>query len=224
MLSERRIKTMSINVIIADDHPLIRDGIAALLLQAGDINVVGVASDGRDAVALAERERPDVVVMDISMPGLNGIEATRQIAKGTSGAKVVCLSAHAENRYVLEALQAGASGYVIKQSSEADLVTAIRTVASGGIYLNSLHAKALKAETVAPTLPASGDDPCAITAREREVLQLIAEGLDTKVIADRLSISPKTVLAHRESLMRKLGMDSTVLLARYAFREGIAQC
>jgi DNA-binding NarL/FixJ family response regulator len=216
------LKTDPVRVAIVDDHPVLREGLASLLNHDKRVQVVGAAMDGRSGAALVTKLQPDVVLMDITMPGLNGIDATRQITS-KSDTKVVCLSAHGEQSFVKAMLSAGAAGYVVKASASDELIEAILQTAAGGRYFSPCVADALAAfeREAVPGLdvgPSSG-----ITPREREVLQLVAEGYETKDIATQLNVSAKTVLAHRESLMRKLKVDSPVALARHAFREGIAE-
>ncbi len=214
----------AIRVLLADDHNLVREGLRALLEQEPDMEVVASVADGREAVQLTRKLQPDVVVMDISMPGLNGIDATRQITTDHSTSRVVCLSVHAEHKMIDAMLQAGASAYLLKTSVSKELVIAVRTVANGGTYLSSPVAGDIVAHHVRNTSDARPTGAYAdVTEREREVLQLIAEGHHTKNIAAQLCVSPKTVLSHRESLMRKLGVDSIAGLTRYALREGISE-
>ncbi len=213
-----------IRVLLADDHNVLREGLRYLLEQQPDMDVVLGVADGRAAVEETQRLAPDVVVMDISMPGLNGIDATRQIAGDLFRAKVLCLSVHREKSLVQAMLEAGSSGYLLKTSIGDELVQAVRTVAAGDMYLSP----PIAADIVEHHVLNGGSDPRGdvytdLSEREREVLQLIAEGHHTKDIASQLNISPKTVLAHREHMMRKLDVDSIVALTRYALREGISE-
>lgn len=211
---------MAIKVIIADDHRIIRDGLRSLLNNELDIEVIGEASDGRTAVEMSQRLKPDVVIMDITMPGLNGIEATRQILSYDSDIKVLALSMHSDRRFVSGALQAGASGYILKNSAFNDLVQAIHTVIAQQTYLSPQIAEILVENYVRHSskavFPAS-----TLTVREREVLQLIAEGKSVKEIASILYISHKTVEKHREQIMKKLAVHSIAELTKYAIREGL---
>ncbi len=211
---------MKTRILLADDHEILLDGLAALLAKEPDFEVVGTARDGREAVEKSHALHPDVVVMDVSMPGLNGIDATRQITARRPDAKVLCLSAHAEPQFVKAMLEANAAGYLLKDYSHESLVRAIRHVIVGEVYICPRvgHAvvRALKADRPSVT---STVEP--LTEREREILQLIAEGHSTKEIADRLFLSIKTVGTHREHLMEKLGIHSVAGLTKYAIREGL---
>ena len=212
-----------IRVLLVDDHNVLRQGLRALLASEPGIEVVGEAATGRDAVHKARELAPDVVVMDIGMPELNGIDAARQIIAELFGTRVLCLSVHCEKQQVRAMLQAGADGYLLKTCARTEFVSAVRSVAAGRTYLSP----DIAGDIVRHHVRGQGENRlCAfsvLSEREREVLQLIAEGHHTKDIADRLGISPKTVLAHRESAMRKIGVDSVVALTRYALREGIAE-
>jgi two-component system, NarL family, response regulator NreC len=212
-----------IRVLLADDHNVLREGLRSLLEREPDIQVVGEAADGRSAVRLFEELAPDVVVMDIGMPELNGIEATRHITSDLFGAKVICLSVHEDAATVHAMLQAGASGYLLKTSAGEELVRGIRAVDSGAVYLSPPVSRQILERGV---WGKGGSCPGAfqlLTPREREVLQLIAEGHRTKEAAKRLGIRPKTVLAHRDNIMKKLGVHSVAGLVRYALQEGIAE-
>jgi DNA-binding NarL/FixJ family response regulator len=212
-----------IRVLLADDHAVLREGLKALLDLETDICVVAMVDNGRAAVREAARLAPDVVVIDISMPELNGIDAARQLVAEPNGPRVLFLSVHQEAHLVAAALRAGASGYVPKTVATEELVAAVRTIAAGRSYLSPTVTGSVLERYVRGTgdeYPGAYDE---LTEREREILQLIAEGHDTKAIASRLFISPKTVLSHRERLMRKLGLTTPVELARYAIREGIVE-
>jgi DNA-binding NarL/FixJ family response regulator len=208
-----------ITILLIDDHHMIRAGLRRLLEDQPDMTVLGEADNGRDAVALAAQHAPTVVVMDLNMPQLNGIEATRQIVAATPQVKVVCLSAQSSATTATEVLKAGAEGYVLKDSVIGELVTAIRTVAGGKTYLSPVVAKHLvgdlRRSRDEPSTPAS-----SLTAREREILQLICEGQSTKQVARALNVSGKTVEAHRRNLMEKLKLDSVAELTKFAVREG----
>jgi DNA-binding NarL/FixJ family response regulator len=210
-----------IRVLLADDHAVLREGLRTLLGQEPDIEVAGEVKDGRNAVSEAARLNPDVVVMDIGMPGLNGIDATRRIVQETRSCRVLCLSVHREKQLINAMLEAGASGYLLKSCVSRELVEAIRTAASGESYLSP----PIAADVLQHHVRGGGSERngaySILTEREREVLQLIAEGHHTKIIADRLDVSSKTILAHRENIMKKLNIDSVAALTRYALREGI---
>ena len=210
-----------IRILLADDHSVVRAGFRALLEKTAGFEVAAEACDGREAVALSLSLRPDVVVMDVSMAGLNGIEATRQIVAARRGMKVLCLSMHAEEPFVGAALQAGASGYLLKDCSPDELVQGIRVVAAGQTYLAPAIASTLvKAFTANRPLRARSAFSL-LTEREREVLQLIAEGRDTKHIAGVLGVSAKTVASHRERIQHKLNLDGIAALTRYTLSNGL---
>lgn len=211
---------MSIRVLLVDDHQLFSNGIRALLEAHPDLEIAGEVSDGRSGVTASRDAAPDVVLMDLSMPDLNGVEATRQIRANQAGVKVLCLSMHSEPQFVQAAIGAGAAGYLLKDCALDELVRAIRSVAAGQAYLSP--------EVTGPVLEsyrteASGDGSAfaLLTEREREVLQLIAEGHPTREIAERLFLSRKTVATHREHLMRKLDIHTVAGLTKYAIREGL---
>ncbi|HET7853892.1 MAG TPA: response regulator transcription factor [Candidatus Methylomirabilis sp.] len=209
---------MSGQVLIADDHPLIRQGLKTLLEQHG-FTVVGEAADGREATQLAQELEPDVAVLDLAMPLLNGLDAAREITRASRRTKTILVTVHTADQYVLEALQAGIRGYVLKSQATAQLVQAIQEVMRGGRYLSPGISEAVVQAYLAKTdLPA---DP--LTPREREVLQLIAEGKTTKDIAGLLGLSVKTVESHRTRLMEKLDIRQTAGLVRYAIRRGLIQ-
>ncbi|MBS1117592.1 MAG: LuxR family transcriptional regulator [candidate division NC10 bacterium] len=208
-----------IRVLLADDHVLVREGLRALLAKEADIQVVAEAGDGREAIRSAGETRPDVAAMDLSMPLLNGLEAARQMAAWDRPPRVILLTVHAEDRYVLEAIRAGVRGYVLKKQAAADLVRAIREVSGGGVYLSPGISAAVVEAVRSPQAPT--EEP--LTAREREVLQLVAEGKTTKEIAVLLGISVKTADAHRTRLMQKLDIHDIAGLTRYAIRQGIIQ-
>ncbi len=212
-----------INVILADDHHILREGLHALLMHEPDINVVAEAANGREAVTMALRLEPHVIIMDIGMPDLNGIDATRKIISSPCRSKVLCLSMHGESAMVHAMLEAGASGFLLKTSIGKELVEAVRVVVSGGTYLSPSIAGVIVDRHVHSQDLSRNNAFAQLSMREREVLQLIAEGYNTKSIADRLHISPKTVLSHRDRLMKKLGADSVVALTRYALRQGITE-
>ena len=203
-----------ISTLLVDDHALIRQGVRVLLESEPDIAVVGEAADGRRAVAMVAKLRPDVVVMDIAMPMLNGIEATRQILDAAPATRVLILSAHGDEEYVERVTEIGAAGYVLKQSSLADLATAIRTASAGKLYVSPAIERRRGDRSGAAAAPA------LLTSREAEVLQLVAEGKANKQTAAELGISIKTVEKHRQSLMTKLDIHDVAGLTRYAIAVG----
>ena len=209
---------MSTRVLLADDHPVLRQGLRKLLEQEDWLEVVGEAGDGPEAVEQASALEPDVIVMDIGLPSLNGIDAARRIRARHPKIRIVALSIHTSRRMVAEMLAAGADGYVFKMSAFEEVVRAIRAVLRGQRYLSPGAAEAMEAAH-------NGDQDASafarLTPRERQVLQLLAEGSSSKQIAFDLGISPKTVDVHRKNVMDKLGLDSLADLTRYAMREGL---
>lgn len=205
-----------IQCLLAEDHAVVREGLRELLAKESDVTVVADVGDGRAAIAMAKEMPLDIVIMDISMPDINGIEATRTICSQTNAPRVLCLSVHSEPGVVSAMLEAGASGYILKTSASRDLIDAVRVVAAGGTYLSPAIVKTVAGRWTEEAGP-------RLTSRESEVLALIADGLHTKEIADRLQISIKTVFTHREKIMRKLGLQSNVALAKFALRQGISQ-
>jgi two-component system response regulator NreC len=212
---------MSIRILLADDHKIIREGLRALLEKEPDMEVVGEAQDGMTTIKLAKKLLPNIVIMDIGMPDMNGIDATRQIFSETQGIKVIALSMHSDRRFVLQMLKAGASGYLLKDSAFEELASAIKTVMAGQPYLSPKITDVVIKEYIV-SLPKSEETVFTkITAREREVLQLIAEGKSTKQIAVFLNVSVKTIETHRQQIMEKLGIHSIAELTKYAIREGL---
>ncbi len=209
-------------VLLVDDHEVFAQGLANLLKSEEDLTVIGWASDGRAAVAAVREGRPDVVVTDLSMTGLNGIEATRQIVALGSEAKVVCLSVHAEPRFVEEALAAGASAYVLKEDAFEEVTRAIRAVLAGRMYLCSGVAGTVVGSWKSRHHSSAQSAYGLLSERERQVLQLLAEGRSTPQIGEHLHISAKTVGTHREHIMQKTGLHSIAELTRYAVGEGLA--
>ena len=211
----------NVQILLADDHKLMREGLSALLTQQPDIQVVAQANNGREAVQLSERLSPDVVVMDVSMPDLNGIDATRQIIARRPATKVIALSMHSDRQFVAEMFRAGASGYLLKDSAFEQLASAIRAVAHDQTFIApTISGFDLEDYTVTQTQ----DEPLMrpkLTDREREVLQLLAEGKGTKEIAADLFLSAKTVETHRQHLMDKLDMYTVAELTKFAIREGL---
>jgi len=212
-----------IRILLADDHTILRQGLKRILELDPAFEVVGEAGDGRDAVKKAEALTPDVVVMDISMPILNGIEATRQIAKALPKTKILILTVHEDDRIALEILEAGATGYLLKDAAGEELIAAIKAVHRGDSYLSPSIAKKVISQflDVAKGKVQPEDRFSLLTSREREILQLIAEGYSNKEIGDMLYISEKTVKTHRENIMRKLDLHNVAELVKYAMRRGI---
>lgn len=212
---------MDIKILLADDHKITRDGLKSLLENQNHMIVVGEAENGRQAVRLALDLAPDVIVMDINMPELNGIEATRQIISELPGTKIIALSMYSDKRYVVGMLKAGVSGYLLKNCAFDELVSAISAVVANQNYMSQKIADTVMKD-YANILESNDNSPAAsLTAREREVLQLIAEGLKTKDIAARIHVSVKTVETHRQQIMRKLNARSVAELTKIALREGI---
>ena len=212
---------MSIRILLADDHKIMREGLRSLLEKKPGIEVVGEAEDGRKTLQLARRLRPDVVIMDVSMPDMNGIEATRRVIAELPSVKVVALSIHSDRRFVAGMFSAGASGYLLKDCAFEELEHAIRTVARNRFYLNSAIAGIVVEDYVSRLGKTDSPAFSLLTAREREVLQLMAEGKTTKYIAHSLNVSVKTVETHRRQIMDKLNLNSVAELTKYAIREGI---
>lgn len=213
----------AIRVLIVDDHAIVRDGIRALLGRAEDIEVAGEAGGGRDAIALARTLSPDVILMDIAMPDLGGLEATLEIHKERPASKIVILSQYSDPEYVKRALKSGASGYVLKKAAGADLVSAIRAVHRGGLVLDPEVARdAITGETATADAVAAQDDPYErLTDREKQVLKLVAEGRSNKEVAELLGISVKTAMSHREHVMFKLRAHNRTDVIRFALRHGV---
>jgi two-component system, NarL family, response regulator NreC len=211
-----------IRILLADDHAVMRSGLRALLSQKQDFQVVGEASDGREAVALTESLHPNVVVMDLTMPNLNGTEASRQITTKHPEIAVVILSMHSDEAYVLRALKAGARGYLLKESAEVDLVSAIHAVHHGKAFFSPAVSKVLVQDYVRQLQDKDIEDSYELlTARERELLQLIAEGKSNKEVANLLNLSVYTVETHRGNIMVKLGLHTVPELILYAVRKGV---
>lgn len=213
---------MPIRILLADDHTVVRDGLRALLEKQPDMTVVAEASDGRDCIRLAEEQSPDVVVMDIGMPSLNGIEATRRILAANPRTAVVMLSMHQDESYVLRSLKAGAKGYLLKDSLRGDVIDGIRAVAQGRSFLTRKVRRMLQEDYVRQMESRGLDDSYdLLTDREREVLHMVAEGKSNKEVAGLLNISPTTVETHRAHILQKLGIHSVPELILYAVRKGI---
>ncbi len=209
-----------IRVLIADDHAILREGVRALLRLTDDIEVVGEAADGRSAIEQTRALDPDVVLMDIAMPGLGGIEAALEIRKLGVRSKVLVLSQYEDREYVRRLLKAGVAGYVLKKSAGSQLAEAIRAVHRGGLVLDPEVARTAM-EDRGPAAPADADPYEALTDREKQVLKLVAEGHSNKEVADVLGISVKTAMSHRERVMEKLGLHNRTELVRFALRKGV---
>ncbi|MEK7263454.1 MAG: response regulator transcription factor [Bacteroidota bacterium] len=211
-----------IKVLLADDHEIVRQGLRSLLEQTMDIEVIAEAEDGKEAVLKTEQFLPDVVVMDIGMPTLNGIEATRQIKKMYPDIFILILTMHATEEYIAQMLHAGASGYILKKSAYQELLQAIRAVHKGHSYLSPSVSKKVLDDYLDRTKEMFANDPYeTLTTREREVLQVLAEGKSNQEIAHSLFLSAKTVETHKANVMKKLDLHSTTELVKYAIRKGI---
>ncbi len=213
---------MPLRILLADDHTIMRNGLRLLLERQADFTVVGEASNGREAVELADLKSPDIIIMDVAMPMMNGIEATARITAASPKVAVIILSMHSDESYVLRALKAGARGYLLKDSAEGDLIAAVHAVAANKAFFSPAVSKVL-AEDYLRQMQQRGveDSYDLLTARERELLQLIAEGRSTKDIATLLNLSPYTVETHRGNLMSKLNVHSVPELILYAVRKRI---
>ncbi|MBM3150773.1 MAG: response regulator transcription factor [Chloroflexi bacterium] len=212
----------TIRVLLADDHRLVRQGLRALLEARPGFIVVGEVADGAEAVELAEKEQPDVVLMDISMPNLNGLEATRQITQRKIETRIVILSMHASSSYAVRALKCGASGYILKDADQEEIIQAIQAVMQGRRYLSPAISNQVLEALLNPK--DGSDDPYnALTTRERQVLQMIAEGNTNAAIAEKLFLSPRTVEVHRANMMHKLNIKSQAELVRFAIQRGLVQ-
>lgn len=210
----------AIRVLVADDHTIVRDGLVALLNGSGDCQVVGQAADGMSTVDLALKTQPDVVVVDISMPKLNGIEVVRRLTKELENTRILVLTMHAEEEYVMHVVRAGAAGFLLKDSASAEMLAAVRALASGRGYFGTHASKVLAQQVQKPH--AQLEDPYRdLTSREREVFHLIVEGMTTKEIARQLGTSTKTAENHRFRVLDKLGARNTAELIRYAARHGL---
>jgi two-component system response regulator NreC len=213
-----------LRVLLVDDHTVVRHGLRRILTSDEHIEVIGEAGDGRTAVELAQRMQPHVVVMDVALPELNGIEATRQLTKRAPNVHVLMLTMHADDVYVRQSLKAGARGYLLKDSEDLDLIKAVKAVGAGGSFFSPAVSSVVLSGYLGDRPISEPDDPLGrLTDREREVLQLIAEGKTNKDIAAVLSLSVNTVETHRKHLMEKLDLHNTAELVRFAIRERLVQ-
>lgn len=214
---------MSVSIVLADDHEIVRKGLRALLESEKDFRIVGEASDGLQTLEMVENLEPDMLVLDLMMPGMNGLEVARRIQMLDLPTRVIVLSMHKNEAYVMQALKAGVSGYVLKNSDMADIIQAIRQVIDGRRYMSP----PLTERAISSYIERAHETPLGsyetLTSRERDVLQLSAEGLGNKEIAERLFISPRTVETHKSNLMKKLGLHSQTDLIRYALQRGIIE-
>ncbi len=209
-------------IVLADDHTIMRNGLRLALERYSDFSVVGEASNGREALEAVDQSAPDIVIMDIAMPILNGIEAAKRITSAHPRIAVLILSMHSDEGYILRALKAGARGYLLKDSAEADLIQAVRAVSAGKAFFSPAVSKVLADDYVRQVQQRGAEDPYELlTARERELLQLVAELKPTKDIAALLGVSPHTVVTHRNNLMQKLNVHSIPELVLYAVRRGV---
>lgn len=216
---------MKINIILADDHHVIREGLRLLLESEKDLLVLAEADSGRAALSAVKKFKPDLVVMDVSMPELNGMDATRRILSEAPGTKVLALSMYSDKRFVEGMFQAGVSGYILKNCIARELISAIRLVAKGQVYISPEIAGTIVDGYLLRSVPENDTNRRInrkmLTDREREILQLISEGQNTKEIAEKLHVSTKTVDAHRRNIMEKIGANSIAELTKFAIREGI---
>jgi DNA-binding NarL/FixJ family response regulator len=210
-----------VRILLADDHKMMRDGLRAVLEREPDMEVVGEASDGHGAIEQAVLLSPDVVVMDISMPGLNGVEATRRITEAQPGTKVVGLSINTDRRYVKAMFEAGAVGYLLKNAASDELIRALRVVVAHQHYVSPAIAGAVVEGFLRPDAAAQPASPAELSSREREVLQLLAEGKSSKEVAQRLGVAVSTVETYRRQITLKLGIHSVAELTKYAIRHGL---
>lgn len=212
---------MTTRILIADDHAIVRDGVRALLLTAPDLEIAGEAANGEQAVELAVELEPDLILMDIAMPGLGGLEATVEIRRRVPRAKIVVLSQYGDPEYVRRFLKAGVAGYVLKNAAGAELVAAIRAVMRGGLVLDPAVAREAVQDPGAADASAAPGTYDTLTDREKQVLKLVAEGRSNKEVAELLDISVKTAMSHREHVMMKLQVHNRTELIRYALRAGV---
>ena len=213
-----------IRILLADDHTILRAGLRMMLNAQPDMEVVGEAQDGRQAITETQRLQPDVVLMDITMPDMNGIDATRQIKRILPETKVLVLTMHENDEYVFQALRAGAAGYMLKEAADTDLISALRVIQSGQFYLSPMAQSVMVGDYLQRVRTGEEKDSySSLTEREREILKLVAEGYTNNQIAERLIISPKTVDTHRTHVMDKLNLHSRAELVKYAMRRGLLE-
>jgi two-component system, NarL family, response regulator NreC len=212
---------MKTRVLIVDDHKIFREGLKSMLEKKSDIEVIGEAENGLDAIKLAQELLPDVVIMDIVMPDMNGVEATRHISADPSNAKIIGLSMHEDGRFAAEMLKAGASGFLLKECAFEELVDAINTVRANGIYLSSKIKESMLKDYVGFLSKKNLSGFSVLSAREQEVLKCIAEGKSTREIASHLGVSVKTIETHRQNIMEKLDIHNMAELIKYAIRAGL---
>ncbi|MCL4827565.1 MAG: response regulator transcription factor [Caldilinea sp.] len=219
-----------IRILLADDHAVLQAGLEAMLNAEGDMQVIGTAGDGHAAVRQAALLQPDVILLDINMPGINGLDALEQIRQQTPASRVLILTMHDDAHYLRQAMAAGAAGYVLKQSAGKELLTAIRTVAQGGVYLHPVHARLLATPDSPPSASAPGNEPSdaakrfqLLSEREAEVFALVALGYRNAEIADKLALSVKTVETYKSRMMDKLGLQTRTALVRFALELGMLQ-
>ena len=217
------VKPQIIRILLVDDHPIIRQGLKSHLSSHDGVQVVGEAATGKDAIAKARELSPDIIIMDISLPDISGLEATRKLQSIVPNAKVLILTMHEDRNYIVEAVRAGARGYVLKDASPEDLITAIESVNSGGAYFHSSVSEILLDLCANDQERAKKPTPNDLTSREQEVLALIAEGCSNKEIAARLFVSVRTIECHREHITRKLDIHGTAGLTKYAITKGITK-
>jgi len=212
---------MSINILLVDDHKIIRDGLRSLIENEEDMEVVAEAENGRDAIKLAGKHHPDVMVMDINMPDLNGVDAAELILEENPDIRIIALSIHATKRFVSRMLKAGATGYLVKHCAYEELAKAIRSVVNNKPYLSSQILDTVLTDYTTGLSSGEISAVSTLTSREREILQLVAEGVKSEEIAERLFVSVKTVSSHRRAIMQKLNLHSVAALTRFAIREGL---
>ncbi len=213
-----------IHILLADDHTILRAGLKMMLNAQPDMEIVGEASDGRQAIIETQRLQPDIILMDITMPEMNGIEATRHIKKLVPESRILILTMHEHDEYVFQALRAGASGYMLKEAADTELISALHIIQSGQFYLSPMAQSVLVGDYLQRVrIGEEKDSYSSLTEREREILKLIAEGYTNNQIAERLVISPKTVDTHRTHIMDKLNLHSRAELVKYALRRGLLE-